>query len=281
MIKIGLIDYFLNNYHARNYPAWIHDYSNGRLGVTCAYASSDCTDGGMTNIEWSRKYGIPLLTSAEDVISQSDCIMVLSPSHPEMHDELCTLALKSGKRVYVDKAFAPDLDTAKRMFDMAEKYGTPCCSSSALAFVTAYESIKRDKIQVISSKGGGSFEVYAIHQFEPVVAMMGGKTVRVMSVGDMYFPSFIIEFDDGRIARTEQFAAADFEMYVGYNNGTAEFVRVEEDIFKGFIMRVIEFFETGRLVAEHQQTLAVIALLDAAQKAMENPFSWVNISNFK
>lgn len=277
MIKIGLIDYFLDNYHARNYPAWIQEYSNGRLSVTCAYASSDCTDGGMTNIEWSRKYGIPLLPFAEDVIAQSDCIMVLSPSYPEMHEELCRSALKSGKRVYVDKTFAPDLATAIRMFDLAEQFSTSCCSSSALAFVSAYEVIERERIQVISSKGGGSFEVYAIHQFEPIVAMMGGKPVRVMSVGDKYFPSFIIEFNDGRIAKTEQFASADFEMCVGYNNGTAELIRVEADIFKGFIMRVIEFFETGRLVAEPQQTLSVIALLDAAQKARENSFCWVDI----
>ena len=279
MKKIGFIDYFLDNYHANNYPAWIHDYSNGRLGVTCAYASYDRIDGGMTNREWSERYAIPLLSTAEEVVEQSDYIMVLSPSHPEVHENLCQAAFKSGKRVYVDKVFAPDLDTAKRMFDMAEIYGTPCCSSSSLAFVSSYESIKRNKIQVISSKGGGSFEVYAIHQFEPVVAMMGGKPVRVMSVGDTYFPSFIIEFDDGRIARTEQFATADFEICVGYADGNAELVRAEEDIFKGFIMRVIEFFETGHLVAEHHQTLAVIALIDAARKSQKNPFHWIDIKS--
>lgn len=259
MKKIGIIDYFLNNYHAVNYPRWISEYSEGRLQVRCAYASSDCVDGGISNKAWSDKYGIPLLPTPEDVIAQSDYIMVLSPSHPHKHEELSQSALKSGKRVYVDKAFASDLETAKRMFALADKFGTRCCSSSSLAFVSAYKAIDRQRAKTISSKGGGSFEVYAIHQFEPVLNLMGSRPVKVMSVGDELYPAFVIEFADGRIARTEQFNSAAFGMYVGYSDGSSTFVQAEKEIFKGFILRVIEFFETGRLVAEHWQTLANIS----------------------
>lgn len=279
MIKIGFIDYFMDNYHAKNYPAWIQDYSNGKMKVTCAYALSDRADGGLTNAQWSEKYNIPMLNSVNDVIEQSDCIMVLSPSNPQMHETLSEEALKSGKCVYVDKAFAQDAETAKRMFSLADKWGTPCCSSSSLAFAYSYENIDKSKIKTISSKGPGSFDVYAIHQFEPVIALMGSRPVRVMAIGNDKFPSFIIEFEDGKTAKTEQFDSAPFEMYIGYDDGSSDFIKAEEDIFKGFILKLIEYFESGKLVAQHNQTLAVISVLDAAKEAMQKPFVWVDVTD--
>lgn len=278
MQKIGIIDFFLNNYHANNYPKWFGKYSKGEMAVTCAYALQDDPEGGLSNKKWSQMHNIPLVASIEEVIEQCDCLMVLAPSHPETHEELSRLALTCGKRVYIDKAFAPDLETAKRMFALAETYQTPCCSSSALAFVSEYEKIDRERIQVLSSKGGGSFEVYAIHQFEPIVALMGQKPVRIMSIGTALFPSFIIEFENGNLAKTEQFMNAPFEMYAGYTDGSHEVALVESDMFKNFIFRVIEFFKTGKPVAEPWQTMSVIGLLDGARQAQKEPFGWVRIS---
>ena len=51
-----------------------------------------------------------------------------------MHEELSQLPLKSGKPTYIDKTFAPDYPTAKRIFDLAEANGTPCYSTSALRY---------------------------------------------------------------------------------------------------------------------------------------------------
>ena len=42
-------------------------------------------------------------------MEKSDCLLVLSPDNCEMHEELCQIPLRSGKRTYVDKTFAPDL----------------------------------------------------------------------------------------------------------------------------------------------------------------------------
>lgn len=277
MKKIGFIDFFLDNFHSKNYPEWISKYSNGEFEVTCAYALSESLNGGITNAEWSKKYNIPLLPTVDDVIEKSDYIMVLSPSHPEMHEMLCEKALKCGKRVYVDKAFAPDLPTAKRLFDMADKYCTPCCSASALACVSSYQEIDRKRLITISSKSPGSFEVYAIHQFEPIIAMMGKEPKRIMATGSFTFPSFVIEFEDGRIAKIEQFSSAAYELYAGYDDGTSVHAVADEEIFKQFILSVIDFFKTGKLIAEHRQTLMVMALIDAAKIAINKPFEWVSI----
>ena len=70
--------------------------------------------------EWAEKKGIELKKSIEEVIEDSDCLVVLSPDNPEMHEELCKLPLASGKRTYVDKTFATSKAEAERIFENAE-----------------------------------------------------------------------------------------------------------------------------------------------------------------
>ena len=88
MIKIGFVDYYLDEWHANNYPEMINNLGGGEFEVCCAYGHIDSPIGGITNKEWSKKYNIPLEKSIEKVIEKSDCIVVLSPDNPEMHEEL-------------------------------------------------------------------------------------------------------------------------------------------------------------------------------------------------
>ena len=39
--KIGFVDYFLDNWHASNYPALIEKYGEGKFEVWGAYAKID------------------------------------------------------------------------------------------------------------------------------------------------------------------------------------------------------------------------------------------------
>lgn len=65
------------------------------------------------------------MMTQEELIEKSDVLLVLAPRDPKKHEELANLALRSGKRCYVDKTFAPDHFAAKRMLDLAEQSGTP------------------------------------------------------------------------------------------------------------------------------------------------------------
>lgn len=45
MKKVGLIDYYLDEWHANNYPRLLHDVSEGRYEAFCAYAKIDSSIG--------------------------------------------------------------------------------------------------------------------------------------------------------------------------------------------------------------------------------------------
>ncbi len=277
MKKVGFIDYYLDEWHANNYPELLKKASDGAYEVCYAYGKIDSPIGGMTNKEWSEKYGIPLLSSIEEVIEKSDVLIVLSPDNPEMHESLCDLPLKSGKLCYVDKTFAPDKATAERIFANAKTHGTKCYSTSALRFSAELDEIATDEIIKIYSEGPGTYEMYSIHQIEPIVRLMNTRAKRVMFTGRETHPAMVIEFADGRLAQMYQSTGIGFKLTVVDKNNNAKQYPIQSDFFGLFMQGMVKFFETGEEPVPAENTIDVIAIREAGMKAMKTPFTWVEI----
>ncbi len=243
--------------------------------VCYAYAKKD-SDGGLTSREWSEKNKIPLLESIGELTEKSDAIIVLSPDNPEMHEELTKIPLSSGKRVYVDKVFAPDALCTKRMFDRAEKFKTPTYSSSALNFADELKVIDKNDISMITSTWGGNFGTHLIHQIEPVIVLMGTEVKRAMFTGINEFPSLTLEFQGGRIAHLS-IANTDYDMRIGYKDKSIKDIKIESPYFDNFIKSMLNFFETGIIPVPHEQTIAVMGVIEAAARAEKRPFEWIDI----
>ena len=278
MVKIGFIDYYLDEWHANNYPKMFEEHSNGKYKVAYAYGKIDSPDG-ITNKEWAKQNGIELLDTIEEVIEKSDRLIVLSPDNPEMHLELSDLPLKSGKLTYVDKTFALDKETAKKIFDNANKHNTKCFSSSALRFSSELSEIDLSSIHKIYSEGPGPFGIYRIHQLEPIIMLMNAPVKRIMYTGDEKSPAMVIEFKDGRFAQMyhridEEYT---FKITTVDQNNSAKFYNIKSDFFGLFIDAVIEFFETGIVPVAQEQTIDIMGIIEASAKAQKEPFKWFEI----
>lgn len=277
MKTVGLIDYYLDEFHANNYVEWIRQQSGGELEAAYAYAVKDAPNG-MTTDEWCEHYHVKRVSSIEELVRISDCIDVLSPDNPEKHEELCQIPLRSGKRVYVDKTFAPDAATAKRIFAIAEENHTPCFSSSALRFAEEYKGIDKTKIQTISSWGPGTYEIYSIHQIEPIVSLMGSDAKRVMFIGTKEWPAIVIEFSGNRRAILSHHGwNCPFTMSVNFSDATSQNMEVKSDYFGAFVKEMVDFFLTGEEKVPHAETVAVIAIREAGLKAALCPGTWVDV----
>ena len=66
MKKIGLIDYFLNEWHANNLPQWVKDASKGDYEVAYAYGKIASPDG-MTSAQWCETHDVTYCESIEEV----------------------------------------------------------------------------------------------------------------------------------------------------------------------------------------------------------------------
>lgn len=117
-MKVGFIDYYLDEWHANHYPQLLQQKSGGRLEVAYAYGKIDSPTTGKTSKQWCQEFGVQHCETVEEVVEKSDVLIVLSPDNCEMHEELCQKPLMSGKRTYVDKTFAPDKKQRKQFLKL-------------------------------------------------------------------------------------------------------------------------------------------------------------------
>ena len=276
--KIGFIDYYLDEWHALNYPQFIKDATDGEFEVAYAYAEMD-KPGGMTTDQWCEKYGVQRLDSIDEVVEKSDCIIVLSPDNPERHWDLCQKPLRSGKRVYVDKTFALEKSTAEALVKLAEDNNTPFFSTSALRFADELKDVDREGICFINSRGPGNFDTYSIHQIEPIVVLMGSKAKRIKSVGSGKYESMVIEFEGNRSIVMSHYGwtNVDFSMLVNYEDGRTVSIPQMSNTFPNFIKAMCDFFKTGDIKAAHDETVAIMGIIEAGNKALANPNTWIEI----
>lgn len=279
MKTVGFIDYYLDEFHANKYPAWLKAASQGELEVKYAYAVMDSPlPGGMTTKAWCEKNGIIQVASIEELIEKSDCINVLSPDNPEQHETLCALPLRSGKPTYVDKTFAESAESAKRLFSWAEESDTPCFSASALRFAPELESLRGERVEGVVSVGPGPLFNYSIHQLEPIVALMGPGAIGVCSVGTLSHPALVIQFEGGRRARFSHHGwDCPFAMTVDLPGEKTRRLEITSDYFAAFVKAMAEFFLHSVIPVPHQDTVAVIALRQAVVGAASRPGEWVQV----
>lgn len=284
MKKIGFIDYFLDEWHANNYPTWINENARaikGNYKVAYAWADIDSPEG-LTSKEWAEKHGVKLLDSIDELVEKSDYIVVLSPDHPEHHERLAKVPLMSGKPVYIDKTFSPDRVSGERMFALAEKNNTPLFSSSALRFAEELsnypdEKINPNNLEFISTRGSGTYQNYSVHQFEMIVSQMGVGAKRIKSLSTKNSNLLMIDYGDGRMAQFKQMPHLPFQINMQLKDGEGLLIPDCSDIFTRLIDAIMTFFETGESPAPKAETIEIMALIEAGNKAFKTYDTWVNV----
>ncbi len=282
-MKIGFADYYLDNWHANYYPGFMREamVKYGYDGVlTCAYAFKDC-ENGMTNKEWSRKQHIRLAESMEEMIESVDAIMVIAADNSAWHEEVCRLPLSSGKPVFVDKTFARDVETGKRMFAWAKQHNTPIMSTSAQRFCSSiinYLEREKGNTKFMSTVGPHDLSNYAVHQFEPIVAVMGTgiKRVKAFCVGSNV-TQLIMDYGDGRMASFTQTPNPYAEFNFMVSDGEKGERLDSSDYYVNTMKAILDFFETGISPVRQEETIEVLALIDAARTARQNPDVWQKV----
>ena len=267
MKKIGFLDFFLDEWHANNYPAWIRAESEA-LGLSyelgCAWAERDHPDpAALTTDKWCEKYGAERCRSIAELCEKSDAVLILAPSNPEKHFSYCEQVFPRVKRVYVDKTFAPDASAAQEIFRLAEKHGTQIFSTSALRYAAELEPYAGQSEAILTTGGGSNLEEYIIHQAEMVVKALGtgARAVRTESQSGQYV--IRVRYDDARAATMLYADPLPFAAAPVPKGGSAAYLPVVSDYFRTLIRRILLFFETGEIDFGAEQTMEVMRIREA------------------
>ena len=270
--KIGLIDLFIDEWHSNHYPAWFAQASRGK-DFEVAYAWEMRPQAGKRPLpQWCADMGIAAASSMEEVVDKSDCVCVLAPANPEVHEELAEYALASGKPVYIDKPFAPSSEAAKRLFSRAEAYNTPLMSSSALRFGQELISgkLQAAKPDILTTTGGGrSYQEYGIHQLEMIVSIMGTEINNILVSGNAQNAFVLLEYSGGRRAGLAYSMPYPFSLTA--SNGREAFLYQEiQNHFENLTSAILDFFATGISSVPKAETLAIAELLEGTVAMLES-----------
>ena len=282
MKKIGFIDYYIDEWHAKMYPGWIRESAlKGDFEITLAWEQFT-PEGKNTLKQWCLEMNVTQADSIEQVVNECDYIYVLSPDNAEQHEALADLPLRSGKPVYVDKTFAPTLSAAKRMFAKAEKHGTPLMTTSALRYDPSLDKalaeISGQQINSVMTVGGGiDFEVYSIHQLEMLVKTLGTGATRVMQFTNGTSHTMLIDYNDKRHGTFNFIPGQNFQVTIQYGEDKSICLNQINNFFSIFIEENLKFFDSGINQIPKSETLEIIALIEAGTIALQQPGVWIDV----
>ena len=285
MLKIGIIDQYLDNWHCNYFPGFLRDCIRERgldAAVTHAYGIKTAPSG-VTNAEWCRERDIAECGSMEELCAAVDAVMVIAADDSRTHEETARIPLASGKPCFVDKTFAYDLAAAKRMYALADAHGTPVFSSSAQRYcqdVIDYRAEHPDKPLFVSTVGPHSLDNYAVHQLEVIEALMGAgiRRLKAFAAGEGV-TQLILDYGDGRLASFMQTPQpwAEFNFMVtpdGCGMNGKRLVSDDRNFYRNLMNAIIDFFSAGVSPVPREETLEIVSVIETARTARTRPDEW-------
>jgi len=269
MIKrVAFVDFELDNWHTNTFLTIYRKElkKSGFAPVSCHAINEK------TGREWAKKNGLNYYSDLKELNRNTDYYMVMAPSNPEKHIELCRKVFPFGKPTFVDKTFAPNAATAAKIFALAARYGVRMQTCSALRHTDIQKYVaevgRKHVRHVAVWGGGGSFGEYAVHPLEIAVSCMGPNATTLMRRRDGHMSQLVIGFSGNRTAivnvccRTNTpFAAA-----VTTDKET-RFITVDGGkLFIDAAWAVVHFFKARKPLVPRAESMTIMRLIDASHK---------------
>jgi predicted dehydrogenase len=265
--RIGFVDLNLDNYHANVFLQALRGPLAAR-GFTLAGATGREVAESRA---WAEKNKVPFFENDASLNAAVDFFMVLAPSNPEVHLELCQRIFPFGKPTFVDKTFAPDYATARKIFALADEHKTPFQTSSALRYTNVQDEVKKAapaKVEhMITWGGGGSFDEYVIHPLELLISVMGHEAISLMRRGTPERAQLLIEFTGGRTGVVNVYPKTSTPFAASFTTDKAtRYVEVDvAKIFANNLAAILDFFASGKSNIDRRESGTLMRLRDAAR----------------
>lgn len=264
--KIGFVDNYLDNFHANVYLGAIRNELAAR-GYTVKGCTALDDTGGLL---WADRNDVLYYGSVAELNEVVDYFVVLAPNNPETHLGICAEVIPAGKPTYVDKTFAPDSETAEAIFGLADQWGTPVQTSSALRYTnvqTYVREVGMANVQHMVAWGAGSsFDVHAVHPLELVISCMGSGVLSVMRRGAGDRSQLLLNFGNERTAVVNVYTNSDtpFAAAVTTDKVTRHIAVETSRLFIDMAAAILDFFDNGQVAVDRGESLVIRRIMDVA-----------------
>ena len=284
-IRIGIIG--TDTSHVTAFTQLLNDRSHpnhvpGARVVAAFKGGSPDVEASRTRIdkfaaELKDRWGVEFVDSIEQLCEKVDAVLLESVDG-RPHLAQVRPVFKAKKRVFIDKPFAASYADAREIVRLSREAGVPFFSTSSLRFVTEIQAIRTSDahggIRGAFAFGPENLEPhhpdlfwYGIHAVEMMYTFLGPGCDQVTRVKTDTGDTVVGRWKDGRIGTMrgliqgrQDYGAIAF----GMKAVLATPVPLKSD-YRGLLVEIVRFFQTGVPPVPPEETLEIIAFMEAAE----------------
>lgn len=223
-----------------------------------------------------KEMGVQIVGSIEELVEKVDAVL-LETNDGRLHLEQALPVLKAGKIMFIDKPVTASLSDAIILFEKAEHYKVPIFSSSSLRYIENAQAIAQGEVgRVLGAltyspasieKTHPDFFWYGIHGVEALYTVMGTGCKSVVRVHTEGTDVAVGVWEDSRIGtfRGIRTGKHDSGGIVFGENGNISLGQSRG--YKPLLIEIVKFFQTGKPPVSSEETLEILAFMEAADES--------------
>ena len=284
VIRVGIIG--LDTSHVTAFTALLNDPANpnhvpGARVVAAYKGGSPDVESSASRLErftseLKTKWNVEIVDSIEELCRKVDAVLLESvDGRPHLAQVRPVFAAK--KRVFIDKPLTASYRDAREIVRLSKESGTPFFSTSSLRFVTEVQQLKTNE-KLGRMLGAFTFSPsptephhpdlfwYGIHGVEMLFTLMGTGCESVTRVHTAGADVVVGQWKDGRTGTfrgirdgKQDYGAIAF----GSQAVLPTNVPMKVD-YRGLVVEIVKFFQTGVPPVSPEETLEVMAFMEAA-----------------
>ena len=225
--------------------------------------------------------GIQICGSIEETAGEMDAFFLESVDGRQ-HLEQFKILAKFGKPVFIDKPLACSYEDAQAIVKIAGERNIPVMTASAIRYANGIDGLLEADDTARSCEAFGPMAIlpdyrdyfwYGIHSAEVLYAMMGQGCQTVQTFHTEKIDVIVGMWADGRIGtiRGNRVGANNFGCTVTTDKITKTGLASGEIPYYALMLnKIIPFFQTGKSPINIEESLEIIAFLEAASQSRAN-----------
>jgi len=238
--------------------------------------------------ELTKDFGVRLYDSIAEMARNVDAVMLESVDGRQHARQFAELA-DAGKCVFIDKPLACSFQGARKIAELARAKKVPVMSCSAIRYAAGIDAL-RDKGEVFSCEAFGPATIlddypglfwYGVHSAEVLFSFMSRGCRRVQTVSGNDVNLVVGQWEDGRIGTLRGFRAPGLKQFgctvVTDSEVHHALVRKDPPYYALMLREIVKFFQTGKSPIDLDETVEIMAFLEAANRSMGESGTLVTI----
>jgi GFO/IDH/MocA oxidoreductase family protein len=294
-LKIGMIG--LDTSHCPAFVKILNDAGNkfhipGAKVVKAFPGGSEKFSNSMSRVEEFtndlKELGVEICDSIEAVAEGMDAFFLESVDGRQ-HLEQFKILAQFGKPVFIDKPLACCFEDAKAIVELAKEKNIPVMTASAIRYAKGID-VLHDGSKVEACEAFGPMALlddyrdyfwYGIHSAETLYSFLGIGCKQVQTTSTGTVDMIVGTWADGRIGtlRGNRVGANNFGCMIT-TEGATKFALVSAEVpyYALMLKKIVPFFQTGISDIPIEESLEIIAFLEAASQSRAKSSKIVKLS---